>query len=340
MAQHMTDHHASVVVNAPVHQVYSLFSHFNDFPKFMSFVKEVTYHDDQRSHWVAEVAGEHSWDAVNENWIPDRQICWRSVNGLNNRGCVGFQAVGQDQTLVNVDISYDPPAGILGDIGERLGAGQRFDEALQNDLNNFARMVDMAPVNAQDPTWSQYLFHPSSAAAKGQTTARQNATMGGEFSTPESAGSAQSKSSTPADTTSSGIASSNVNSSDYTPTDAAPTYQNRSDYTTTNATPTYQAGSTPDVTPQTDPLQARPFTTGTEGSSYTANDEGRELNRPILDRDIINEPVDAAPLDERERLARKHPEYSGPSDTYTGEESQIPPEQIPPRYTEGDQPRR
>ena len=57
MADRMSEHHASVTVNAPVHQVYSLFSHFNDFPKFMSFVKEVTYYDNQRSHWVAEVVG-------------------------------------------------------------------------------------------------------------------------------------------------------------------------------------------------------------------------------------------------------------------------------------------
>ena len=53
----MAEHHVSVTVDAPVHQVYSMFTHFNDFPKFMSFVKEVTYYDDQRSHWVAEVAG-------------------------------------------------------------------------------------------------------------------------------------------------------------------------------------------------------------------------------------------------------------------------------------------
>ncbi|TMC90547.1 MAG: hypothetical protein E6J11_21325 [Chloroflexi bacterium] len=51
----MAEHHVSVTVNAPVHQVYTLFTHFNDFPKFMSFVKEVTYYDDQRSHWVAQI---------------------------------------------------------------------------------------------------------------------------------------------------------------------------------------------------------------------------------------------------------------------------------------------
>jgi uncharacterized membrane protein len=74
MTHHLVEHHASVTVNAPLHQVYELFTHFNDFPKFMSFVKEVTYYDDQRSHWVADVVGRHEWDAVNENWEKYRQI--------------------------------------------------------------------------------------------------------------------------------------------------------------------------------------------------------------------------------------------------------------------------
>ncbi len=78
----MAEHHAAVRVNAPVHQVYALFTHFNDFPKFMSFVKEVTYYDEQRSHWVSSVLGTHEWDAVNEDWVVDQQIGWRSTNGL------------------------------------------------------------------------------------------------------------------------------------------------------------------------------------------------------------------------------------------------------------------
>ncbi len=185
MTQNMVEHHAAVVVNAPVHQVYSLFSHFNDFPKFMSFIKEVTYYDDSRSHWAAEVAGHHEWDAVNEDWIPEQQIGWRSTNGLDNYGRVLFQPVAAGQTHIDVYVNYDPPAGVLGDIGEHLGIGRHFDEVLQNDLNNFAQMVDQSPTNAEDPNWSQYLFHPDSAAARGITTPRQNATMGGEFASPE-----------------------------------------------------------------------------------------------------------------------------------------------------------
>ena len=170
-------HHASVVVNAPVSQVYAMFSHFNDFPKFMSFVKEVTYYDDQRSHWVAEVAGRHEWDAVNDNWIPNQQIGWRSTNGIENFGKVTFQPTSSNQTQVDVFVNYNPPAGVLVDLGEYMGVGSRFDNALQNDLNHFAKMVDQAPAGSLDPNASNYLFHADSAAAKGTTTSRQNETM-------------------------------------------------------------------------------------------------------------------------------------------------------------------
>ena len=113
----MAQHNASVTVNAPLHQVYQLFSHFNDFPKFMSYIKEVTYYDNERSHWVADVVGHHEWDAINENWIPDKQIGWRSTDGLENSGVVRFTSAGDMQTKVEVTLNYNPPVGVLGDLG-------------------------------------------------------------------------------------------------------------------------------------------------------------------------------------------------------------------------------
>lgn len=190
MKENYAAHHAGTTVDAPLHQVYTLFSHFNDFPKFMSFVKEVTYYDDQTSHWVADVVGQREWDAVNEQWIPDRQIGWQSTKGLDNFGKVTFEPVGLSQTKVDVYINYNPPGGILGDMGEKLGVGSHFEQVLQKDLNHFARMVDEAPPGALDPTSSNYLFHSESAVAKGRTTARQDETMQqqypeGEYRRPE-----------------------------------------------------------------------------------------------------------------------------------------------------------
>jgi ribosome-associated toxin RatA of RatAB toxin-antitoxin module len=243
----MVEHRASVTVDAPLHQVYSLFSHFNDFPKFMSFVKEVTYYDDQRSHWVADVSGQHEWDAVNEDWIPDRQIGWHSVNGLNNYGRVMFQPAGERQTHIEVQIDYHPPAGLLGSIGEHMGVGKHFDDVLQHDLDNFAEMVRQAPVNALDPNSSEYLFHTGSAAAQGKTTERQNATMGGEFSTPEGT----------------------------RPSSVDPDMPARADYGT--AIPD-QPGAVPPARGATRPQ------------------EDTLADRPVLDQDIIDEPINPAEL--------------------------------------------
>jgi len=173
----MFEHRASAVVPASVHQVYELFSHFNDYPKFMSHIKEVTYYDDARSHWVAEIAGTHEWDAVNEGWEPDRAIGWRSTKGLKNSGVVTFEPDDGGLTRLVVVLAYDPPAGALGDLGEVLGAGKSLEKALQQDLDNFVQMVREAPPDALDPSSSSYLFHSGSAAAKGKTTHSQDATM-------------------------------------------------------------------------------------------------------------------------------------------------------------------
>ena len=88
-----------------------------------------------------------------------------------------FYPIGSNQTRVDVYINYNPPAGVLGDVGENLGAGARFDNALQHDLDNFAKMVREAPPGALDPESSNYLFHSGSAAATGTTTDRQDAKM-------------------------------------------------------------------------------------------------------------------------------------------------------------------
>ncbi|HLZ57625.1 MAG TPA: SRPBCC family protein [Ktedonosporobacter sp.] len=173
----MAEHHVSVTVKAPVHQVYTLFTHFNDFPKFMHFVKEVTSYDEQRTHWVVHVLRKYEWDAVKEDWIPDRQVGWRSISGLKNTGKVKFLSLAPDRTVVDVYISYTPPTGPLGMLGETLGGNEYFDFVLREDLQHFARMVEQAPSDALDPMSSHYLFHESSAVAAGTVTDRQRKSM-------------------------------------------------------------------------------------------------------------------------------------------------------------------
>src|SRR6266568_28372 len=281
----LAEHHASVTVDAPVHQVYGMFTHFNDFPKFMSFVKEVTYYDEQRSHWVAEVVGRHEWDAVNENWVEDQQIGWHSTSGLENFGRVTFQPMGVQQTRVDVFVNYNPPAGVLGDLGENLGVGSRFDSTLQHDLDNFARMVHQAPQGALDPTSSNYLFHEGSAAAKGTTTQRQNETMADQGSYPQG----------------------NSQQSDYQQGNSpqqqgsysqSGSPQQQGNYPQGNYSQTdYQQGNSPQQQGNYQPDAGTTYSTGTgsdyttdRGTGYTSDTPNTDYgtNRPVMDRDIIS----------------------------------------------------
>lgn len=173
----MTEHNASTIVQAPIHQVYALFTHFNDFPKFMHFVKEVTNIDERRTHWVVHVLRDYEWVAIHEDWIPDQQIGWRSVSGLKNNGRVKFHELGSNRTMVDVYISYVPPSGPIGSLVDTFSMSEYFATILQQDLYNFAHMVEQAPVGALDPMLSHYLFHPTSAFARGMLTPRQKAAM-------------------------------------------------------------------------------------------------------------------------------------------------------------------
>ncbi len=174
-------HHASVTVKKPIHQVYALFTHFNDFPKYMHFIEQVTYIDDMRSHWIADVAGRHEWDAINQGWAEDRQIGWRSYDGLENEGKVTFQPLGESETHVDVYINYKPPMGFIGELAENMGVGGKFEQNLQHDLENFAAMVQATPQQQTDPTFSGYLYNSDSATAEGKTTTQQDDTTGNDY---------------------------------------------------------------------------------------------------------------------------------------------------------------
>jgi hypothetical protein len=123
------------------------------------------------------VLRDYEWNAVNEDWIIDKQVGWRSTAGLSNTGRVKFRELGANRTEVDVYISYVPPSGALGQLGEAFVAGSYFDIILKEDLEHFAHMVEQAPPGALDPMSSHYLFHAQSAATLKAVTSRQTNAM-------------------------------------------------------------------------------------------------------------------------------------------------------------------
>ena len=108
----------TIVVSAPIEQVWELWSNFEHFPRFMSHLREVRRVSTNRSHWVA--AGPAGvpveWDAVITEWEPRESIAWKSVEGstVETAGRVRFQSLADGNTEIDVQLSYNPPAGALG----------------------------------------------------------------------------------------------------------------------------------------------------------------------------------------------------------------------------------
>jgi uncharacterized membrane protein len=108
----------AVTIAAPVDQVFRFFSDYQNFPAFMSHVRDVQDLGNGRSHWVVDgPAGTHvSWDAELTDLESDRRLAWRSLPGatVDNEGRMHFEPTGDGGTRVEIELRHTPPAGALG----------------------------------------------------------------------------------------------------------------------------------------------------------------------------------------------------------------------------------
>jgi uncharacterized membrane protein len=126
----------SIVVDAPVERVFSVLEKTDQFPSFMRRVRDVRA-ENGHSHWV--VAGPAGtaieWDAVTTVNRPNEMLAWHSEPGsaIEHAGVIRFERLGPDQTRLDVNLSYSPPAGALGHYAAKLfgaDAGSGLDEEL------------------------------------------------------------------------------------------------------------------------------------------------------------------------------------------------------------------
>ncbi len=129
----------SVVVDVPVSTAYNQWTQFEEFPKFMEGVHEVTQLDDRRLHWRAEIGGqEKEWDAEIREQVPDQKIIWQATDGSENAGIVRFEPASPGSTLVHLQMSYNPD-GFLETIGDKLGFMSR---RVEGDLERFRDFIE------------------------------------------------------------------------------------------------------------------------------------------------------------------------------------------------------
>lgn len=133
-------------VDAPVEEVFSFFRRFENFPKFMTHVRDVAPLGERNRRWRWTVEGPAgapvSWDAEITEYAPNQVIAWKSVAGapIAHAGVVRFEP-DRSGTRVSVRLSYNPPGGALGHaLIAALGAHPK--RQLDDDLLRFKSLLE------------------------------------------------------------------------------------------------------------------------------------------------------------------------------------------------------
>lgn len=131
-------------VHAPPSEVFAFFRRFENFPRFMSHVRQVERHGEGRWKWsVTGPAGVPvSWEAEITRLIPGKLIAWESVPGsaIQNAGVIHFEP-DRGGTRIGIRLSYNPPAGAIGhSFAKVLGADPK--KQLDDDLVRFKSLLE------------------------------------------------------------------------------------------------------------------------------------------------------------------------------------------------------
>ncbi len=138
----MTTAKGSVDVKTYVTAAYNQWTQFEDFPKFMDGVEEVTQIGDRHLHWRVKIAGvEREFDATITEQVPDTRIAWKADGETRHAGVVDFHKLDMETTRVDLQLDMEPE-GLVETVGDKLGVVER---RVKKDLERFKELVESQP---------------------------------------------------------------------------------------------------------------------------------------------------------------------------------------------------
>jgi uncharacterized membrane protein len=149
--------HESIEVQAPLEDIFSYWSNFENFSNFMQNVEEVRMTGQDTSHWQVKgpLGKSVEFDARTTEMDPSRGIGWNTVEGeVMTSGEARFEEVSPGRTRIDVTMNYaDPPGGKVGEVAANVLSNP--ERMLRDDLENFARIVERGELGgpgAQSPS--------------------------------------------------------------------------------------------------------------------------------------------------------------------------------------------
>jgi uncharacterized membrane protein len=100
----------TIIVSVDVADAYSLWLDYEQYPRFMEDIDEVTVVGYRRLRWRGAVCGETlEWESDVVDHIEDTRLRWRALDGRET-GDVDFQKLDHRETLVHFQLEYETSA--------------------------------------------------------------------------------------------------------------------------------------------------------------------------------------------------------------------------------------
>jgi uncharacterized membrane protein len=145
--RHAIDFHRTINIQAPVNVVYDFWNNLENFPRFMSRVREVVDRGNGISHWVVEGPGGMAveWDAMITKFIPNRVLAWKSLPGseIESAGLIRFESNPDGSTRVNIRFSYNPRMGAVGHAAA-APFGADAESLMETDMMRMKNLIEGA----------------------------------------------------------------------------------------------------------------------------------------------------------------------------------------------------
>ena len=129
----------SVEVNVPQYVAYNQWTSFDEYPKFMQGVKEVTWLGAKRYRWKATIVGQDpEWDAEVTEQTERQRLTMTYRSGAIKGWVATFHELGKDCSRVTLQVEYDPQGFVehAGDVSEVLSS------RVQGDLDRFKTVIE------------------------------------------------------------------------------------------------------------------------------------------------------------------------------------------------------
>jgi uncharacterized membrane protein len=150
----------TVDVAVPVRTAYNQWTQFEQFPAFMSSVREIRQLDDTRLHWVVEFGGvRREFDARITEQHPDERVAWTSTEGPKHAGVVTFHRLDDTHSRVTAQLDIDPD-GFVENVADKVGI---VDQLIRSDMAKFREFIEQR--GAETGAWRGDVDQPDAAGS-------------------------------------------------------------------------------------------------------------------------------------------------------------------------------